>query len=107
MNGVEVVVVRVYATEGKKGLKSVLDFLHDETEVRGVTVFRGIMGYGRSHKVHAARLTDLSLDLPVVVEFFETPEAAAPILERLRRMVPPGHLLNWRATVNEEPGSVG
>ena len=33
----------------------------------GASAFRGIEGFGRSHRVHTARLLSLSEDLPVVV----------------------------------------
>ncbi len=42
--GREVLVVRVYLTEGEKLLKQILSDLHDDHRVQGVTVFRGIAG---------------------------------------------------------------
>jgi hypothetical protein len=101
MKTTAVTVVRVYMTEGS-GLRRLLRYLHDESRVRGVTVFRGVTGFGRSGTVHAASFVDLSMQLPVVVEFFETPERAAPILEHLNTLLEPGHVLTWSATVNEE-----
>jgi len=97
----DVVMVRVYLTEGEKTLKSLLAKLHDEEKVRGVTVFRGISGFGRSGKVHSSTLLDLSLDLPVVVEFFDEPAKAGRILSHLKDMLPPGHVVSWMAKVNE------
>ena len=43
----DVTMVRVYLTEAGKTLKTLLTKLHDEEKVRGVTVFRGISGFGR------------------------------------------------------------
>ena len=63
----DVTMVRIYLTEGQHLLKQLLAQLHDEEKVRGVTVFRGISGFGRSGKMHSASLLDLSLDLPLVV----------------------------------------
>jgi PII-like signaling protein len=73
----DVTVVRIYLTEGEKLMKTLLAKLHDEEKVRGVTVFRGISGFGRSGVVHSSTLLDLSLDLPVVIEFFDTPTRCA------------------------------
>ncbi len=97
----DVTVVRVYLTEGEKSLKPLLARLHDEEQVRGVTVFRGISGFGHSGVVHSSTLLDLSLDLPVVVEFFDTPDKVRRILNHLKELLPPGHVLSWPARVNE------
>lgn len=99
--GTEVTVVRIYLSEGHAQLENLLKRLHDWEKVRGVTVFRGIAGYGDSGQVHTTKLVDLSLELPVVVEFFDTPEKVEAIVEHLLPAFKPGHMLSWRATVNE------
>jgi len=101
MKQTDVVAVRVYLTEGEKLLKPLLSRLHDEEKVRGVTVFRGISGFGRSGVVHSSTLLDLSLDLPLVVEFFDTADKVNRILEHLHDLLPPGHVLSWPARVND------
>ena len=98
----EVTVVRIYFTEGEKRLKPLLVKLHDEEKVRGVTVFRGISGFGRSGIVHSSTLLDLSLDLPVVIEFFDSPEKVSRILSHLKNELPAGHVLTWPALINEQ-----
>ncbi len=95
--GAEVTVVRVYLHERGKGVRELLRYLHDESGVRGVTVFRGVLGYGQDHKERGASLTDLSLDLPMVVEFFDAPARAAAIIERLEDIVKPEHIVWWSA----------
>ncbi len=40
----------------------------------GVTVVRGIEGYGRASKIHTSDILDLSSDLPIVVEIVDTEE---------------------------------
>ncbi len=97
----DVTVVRVYLTEGEKSLKTLLAKLHDEEKVRGVTVFRGISGFGRSGVVHSSTLLDLSLDLPVVIEFFDVPDKVQRILNHLKDVLPSGHVVSWSAQVNE------
>ena len=95
-----VVMVRIYLTEGEHLMKTLLARLHDEEQVQGVTVFRGISGFGRSGKVHSASLLDLSLDLPLVIEFFDAPEKVKRILAHLKDILPPGHVVSWPAQVN-------
>lgn len=97
----DVTMVRIYLTEAETTLKTLLAKLHDEEKVRGVTVFRGISGFGRSGKVHSSMLLDLSLDLPVVIEFFDEPAKVERILSHLKDMLPPGHVITWTAKVNE------
>jgi len=37
-----------YITESDKLFNSVMDYLHNDAKVRGVTVFRAISGFGKS-----------------------------------------------------------
>ena len=97
----DVTMVRIYLTEGERLLKKLLTRLHDEEKVLGVTVFRGIAGFGQSGKVHSSTLLDLSLDLPVVVEFFDEPEKINRIMAHLEPILPSGHVVSWPARVNE------
>lgn len=98
----DVIMVRIYLTETEKLLKDLLAKLHDEEKVRGVTVFRGVSGFGRSGVVHSATLLDLSLDLPMIIEFFDEPKKVARILSHLSSMLPSGHVVSWPARVNEK-----
>ncbi len=92
--------VRIYITEGAGIMKNMLKRLHDQEQVCGVTVFRGISGFGRSGEMHSSGLLDLSLDLPLVVEFFDEPAKAQRIMDDLSDMVAPGHMVSWNANVN-------
>lgn len=98
--GNQVKVVRIYLTESEEIKDTLFSILHDEFKVAGVTLFRGISGFGGSGKVHTSHLLDLSLDLPVVVEFFDSPDVIDPILEKLNTIIEPGHILIWMADVN-------
>lgn len=96
-----VTMVRIYITEGEGLMKQLLARLHDDEKVRGVTVFRGITGFGRTGKMHSSLLLDLSLDLPLVVEFFDEPDKVRRILSHLKDVLQPGHVITWSAQVNE------
>lgn len=102
MNTSSVTMVRVYLHEAKAHLEELLQYLHDECQVRGVTVFRGISGFGSSGKIHSSTLLDLSLDLPVVIEFFDTPEKVEEILATLDKTIKPGHIAFWPASINTD-----
>jgi PII-like signaling protein len=104
MKTIDVILVRVYLTEAESHLDTLLKRLHDWGKVRGVTVFRGITGFGKSGKIHASSLLDISLNLPVVLEFFDEPKRAEEVLQYLNTLVEPGHIVSWpaRLTVGDE-----
>jgi PII-like signaling protein len=91
--------VRVYLTESDRELKPLLKCLHDELRVCGATVMRGVAGFGASGVVHSARLVDLSVDLPLVLEFFDRPDRARIAIERIKDFVEPGHVVSWSVNV--------
>jgi uncharacterized protein len=97
----EVTMVRIYCTEGEHLMKQLLARLHDEEKVWGVTVFRGIAGFGKSGKMHSSDLIDLALDLPLVIEFFDEPGKVERILTHLGDVLRPGHVISWPSQVNE------
>ena len=99
MKTLEVTFVRIYLTEAEGLLNDLLSHLHDQENVQGVTVLRGISGFGKSGKMHAASVLDMSLDLPLVIEFFDVPEKTNIILDHIRTMVEPGHIVCWPATL--------
>ena len=93
----DVTVVRIYLNEKENRLDKLLRFLHEEEQVRGVTAFRGIAGFGASGELHTTRTLDIALDLPIVVEFFDAPEKVARILADLRERVDVNHVISWDA----------
>ena len=58
-----------------------------EIELAGVTILRGIEGYGaKSRKIHTAQLLRLSEDLPIVIEIVDSEEKitnALPVFEEM------------------------
>lgn len=92
-----VTVARIYLREGEHLLDKVMKFLHDEEIVSGVTVLQGIAGFGADGKIHTARLLDLSLDLPLIVEFYDQPERVAAVIERLEARLGLTHVVTWPA----------
>lgn len=65
----------------------------------GATVFRGIMGFGASSKIHTDRFDVLSLDLPIVVEAVDTEARIEEILPELDAMIGGGLITLERAKV--------
>jgi len=100
MNWETVTFIRIYLTEADKTLDPLLKKLHDQEKVRGVTVFRAMSGFGGSGVIHTASLVDLSLDLPLTVEFFDSPDKVDCILEHLSGLLEGGHIVRWQAEMN-------
>ena len=92
-----VTVARIYLREGEHQLATLIKLLHDEEKVSGVTVLRGIEGFGPDGKIHLASLLDLSLDLPLIVEFYDAPERVETILRHLQTHMGLSHVVTWPA----------
>ena len=59
-----------------------------EVHLAGATVLRGPMGYGKSSRLHTAKILRLSMDLPLVIEIVDTEEkiqAFLPILDEMMK----------------------
>ena len=63
MNRIKVIVIRVYLTKSKKLVKTLIDYLKTQANIGGITVFRGISGYGETSSLSISWI-DLSLHLP-------------------------------------------
>jgi PII-like signaling protein len=61
-----------------------------KARLAGATVLKGIEGYGAHSVVHAARIIDLSADLPIIVEMIDSPEAIHQFMPALTAMVKDG-----------------
>lgn len=101
----DISVVRIYIREGDQfeghGLmKQILAILHDQHKVQGVTVFRGITGFGSHGEVHSSDLLRMTVHLPLVIEFFDEVSKIDAVLPQLTPLLPPGHLVRWRAECN-------
>lgn len=101
MNKLDVTMVHIYLTEGDKLLGRLMQILHDREKVIGVTVLRGITGFGKKGHIHSSTLIDVSFDLPLIIEFFDAPEKVDTIIGHIQELIEPGHIVSWPATVYE------
>ncbi|HEY6848145.1 MAG TPA: DUF190 domain-containing protein [Terracidiphilus sp.] len=81
--------VSIYLSDGAKHhgvpvYTSLLDFLFHEG-IYGATVLKGVAGFGSSHRIHSAKILELSDRLPVKIEFFETREMIDRLLPEIER----------------------
>ncbi|MHB1201889.1 MAG: DUF190 domain-containing protein [Acidithiobacillus sp.] len=100
-----VTMVRIYIKEGDKHeghdlMREIFHLLHEQHKVHGVTVFRGIAGFGSKGEVHADDLLRMTVHLPLVLEFFDDAETVEAVLPTIQSMVPAGHVIWWQANCN-------
>ena len=79
--------VRIYMKESEDHVKEVLTILDDE-KVQHAVVLRGIEG---GH--HSAHILSLSLDLPLVLEFFDSSEKVEQSLKKIKKILDGGHVI--------------
>jgi PII-like signaling protein len=76
---------------------AILDYLFSRG-VSDANAVRSIAGFGADHKMHTARILDLTQNLPVKIEFIESAEKVDELLPKLREMVQIG-LIEMQDTV--------
>jgi PII-like signaling protein len=58
-----------------------------ELHLAGATVLRGPMGFGKSSRIHTAKILRLSMDLPLVLEIVDSEEQINKFLPELDKMM--------------------
>jgi hypothetical protein len=102
----DVTMVRIYFTEGGQPIESVIQRLHDDHQLPGLTVFRGISGFGRSGALHQTDLLSLSFDQPVVAEFFLPPDQVETVLSSLEPLIRDRPVITWPAKRHDTASSI-
>jgi uncharacterized protein len=72
-----------------------------EFHLAGATVLHGILGFGKSSRLHRSNPLILSSDLPVVIEIVDQAEKIQAFLPVLEQMMPSGLITMERARVIE------
>jgi len=80
-----------------------------ELHLAGATVLRGPMGFGKSSRLHTAKILRLSIDLPVVIEIVDAEEKINEFLPVLDGMIGGGlvtlekvRVIGYRAGLHNE-----
>jgi len=100
MNKKTTTLVRVYTDDGKCDLDKILDKLTNNNEISGLTVFRGIAGFGPHHKIHKVTFLELSAKLPLVIEFFHKTEGVDEIITTIHELIEQAHIVNWEVNLS-------
>ncbi len=70
-----------------------------ELKLSGVTVVRGLMGFGADSRMHTAKLLSLSDNSPIVIELVDSQENLDRLLPFLDEAVPEGMVTLEKVTV--------
>ncbi len=84
--------------EGKPLYKYITELCR-EKGIAGVTVFRGVLGYGKSSVLHEQRILKLSSDLPIVIEIIDCEENINKVLPKIGDVVKGGLITLERVRV--------
>jgi PII-like signaling protein len=90
----EAVLLRIYIGESDrwehKPLYEAIVLKARELHLAGATVLRGAMGFGKSSRLHTAKILRLSTDLPLVIEIVDSNEKIQSFLPTLNKMITGG-----------------
>jgi hypothetical protein len=75
-----------------------------EGQLAGATVFRGAMGFGKSSRLHTAKILRLSFDLPLVIEIVDSEEKIQAFLPQLDQMMQGGLITMEKVKVMDYRG---
>ena len=75
-----------------------------EMHLAGATVLRGPMGFGKSSRLHTAKILRLSFDLPVVIEIIDSEEKIQEFLPQLDGMMQGGLITMEKVRVMDYRG---
>jgi hypothetical protein len=76
-----------------------------EMHLAGATVLRGPMGFGKSSRLHTAKILRLSMDLPLVIEIVDSEEKIEAFLPALDPMMQGGLLTMEKVKVIQYRGA--
>src|SRR5438309_9915413 len=90
----EAVLMRIFIGESDRWqhrpLYEALVLKARELHLAGATVLRGPMGFGKSSRLHTAKILRLSMDLPLVIEIVDSEEKIQGFLPVLDEMMKGG-----------------
>jgi PII-like signaling protein len=108
----EATLLRIFIGESdrwqRKPLHEAIVLKAREMQLAGATVLRGAMGFGKSSRLHTAKILRLSMDLPLVIEMVDSEEKIQAFLPVLDPMMKGGlvtlekvRVIDYRAGLEE------
>src|SRR3954467_7026084 len=86
----DAVLLRIFIGEGDRWnhqpLYEAIVLKAREVHLAGATVVRGSMGFGKSSRLHTAKILRLSMDLPLIIEIVDSSDKINAFLPTLDEM---------------------
>lgn len=105
----DAVLLRIYIGESDrwehKPLYEAIVLKARELHLAGATVLRGPMSFGKSSRLHTAKILRLSADLPLVIEIVDSEENIQAFLPHLDKMITGGLVTMEKVKVLEYRGA--
>ncbi len=83
--------LRIYIGEqdqhNHKPLYELIVEMAKDAGLAGASVFKGVLSYGASNRIHTAKIFELSQDMPMVVEIVDKKEAVYAFLHKLDELL--------------------
>jgi PII-like signaling protein len=99
----DALLLRIFITESQKWhqqpLHKAIVLKAREMQMGGATVLRGPMGYGKTSRLHTAKILNFSMDLPVVIEIIDSEEKINTFLPFVDQMIGSGLVTLEKAKV--------
>jgi uncharacterized protein len=90
-------ILKIYISEESKykrhSLYHALTLKFKEMGLAGVTVTRGIEGFGQGNRLSSVSMLDISFNLPVIVEAVDKPEKIEAAAQAAKEMVGEGLIM--------------
>jgi PII-like signaling protein len=109
----EATLLRIFIGEsdrhGRQPLYEAIVLRARELQLAGATVLRSPMGFGRTSRLHTAKILQLSTDLPIVIEIVDLPEKIDAFLPVLNAMMDGGlvtlekvHVIHYQSHADKD-----
>lgn len=99
----EKVLMRIFVGESKKHgsrpLYEALSELFLKEGLAGVTVLKGVAGFGAHRVYHTHKLLEMSADMPMVIEVVESQDKINAIMPKIDALMESGMITLEKATV--------
>lgn len=90
-------ILKIYISENDQyeghGLYHCIVKKMHEMDMAGITVTRGIEGYGKGKRIHNARVFEVSLELPIIIEIVDVESKLKSAIDVLDPMVKSGMMI--------------
>lgn len=95
MNTEEFTIAGISTIEEHDQMNQALNILHDDDNIIGINALRSIVELYKDYKAHTLPLLALSLELPLMIEFYNHPQKIEKVTKNLKSKLDSKHIVSW------------